>query len=437
MLRGVAAVALAAPACTMAAAAAFTQCRSEVANLPVVVVGSGAIGSAAAASLAARGIKVVVIDEGHNVRSSWGDSRAAGLELGYTGLHRDMVIRSVQLWQDLQAEEDCGEHGRSPLLYPNQTLELKEIKKAHRGETMRLRDGQRRLTGREARAQFPGLRISAEKECVLDEQTLCLSANHCLHALQDRAKRHGAVFYHGEQVVRIDRERKVLLTDEGSSVEYSSLVLTAGPWTNRTLASATLRCLPLFVSAEQVHYLVPKPGHDLADFSLGKLPVVAGRVGLTTPGGVSTEFLVYTVPILPGGKEAVKCATHAQGELMSTPEFQLKPGSATSEMGGGRFFRRGLRTSQPGHDELDEFQHKIVSYFVEKVVPGLDAARPKLVCRCLYTNTEDGEFVVGPHPQDPDVLLATGFNGEGFKFAPVVGECLACLLYTSPSPRDS
>jgi glycine/D-amino acid oxidase-like deaminating enzyme len=46
---------------------------------------------------------------------------------------------------------------------------------------------------------------------------------------------------------------------------------------------------------------------------------------------------------------------------------------------------------------------------------------------CLYTNTADQHFVVAIHPRHPQVVLACGFSGHGFKFAPVIGEVLADL----------
>jgi glycine/D-amino acid oxidase-like deaminating enzyme len=49
---------------------------------------------------------------------------------------------------------------------------------------------------------------------------------------------------------------------------------------------------------------------------------------------------------------------------------------------------------------------------------------------CLYTNSLDGDFVVGLHPAHGNVAMACGFSGHGFKFAPVIGEALADLATT-------
>ena len=49
---------------------------------------------------------------------------------------------------------------------------------------------------------------------------------------------------------------------------------------------------------------------------------------------------------------------------------------------------------------------------------------------CMYTSTPDEHFVIGRHPRHPQVLVACGFSGHGFKFAPVIGEILADLATT-------
>jgi glycine/D-amino acid oxidase-like deaminating enzyme len=55
---------------------------------------------------------------------------------------------------------------------------------------------------------------------------------------------------------------------------------------------------------------------------------------------------------------------------------------------------------------------------------------------CLYTMTPDGHFVIGEHPLYPQVKLAAGFSGHGFKFCPVVGEILADLVTDGHSRHD-
>ncbi|MHB8574647.1 MAG: FAD-dependent oxidoreductase, partial [Dehalococcoidia bacterium] len=52
---------------------------------------------------------------------------------------------------------------------------------------------------------------------------------------------------------------------------------------------------------------------------------------------------------------------------------------------------------------------------------------PRRTAVCMYTNTPDEHFAIGLHPNHPQVAIAAGFSGHGFKFAGVMGEVLADL----------
>jgi sarcosine oxidase len=53
---------------------------------------------------------------------------------------------------------------------------------------------------------------------------------------------------------------------------------------------------------------------------------------------------------------------------------------------------------------------------------------------CLYTNAPDRDFIVGPLPDQPNVILVSACSGHGFKFAPALGE-LGADLATATPPR--
>ena len=43
--------------------------------------------------------------------------------------------------------------------------------------------------------------------------------------------------------------------------------------------------------------------------------------------------------------------------------------------------------------------------------------------RCLYQNSPDLQMMVGAHPADARVVVACGFSGGGFQFAPRSAPC--------------
>jgi monomeric sarcosine oxidase len=75
---------------------------------------------------------------------------------------------------------------------------------------------------------------------------------------------------------------------------------------------------------------------------------------------------------------------------------------------------------------IDPAEQARLQAFLSAHVPGVSRRLTRHET-CLYTMTPDGHFLVGPHPRHPQVALAAGLSGHGFKFAPVLGEILADL----------
>ena len=45
----------------------------------------------------------------------------------------------------------------------------------------------------------------------------------------------------------------------------------------------------------------------------------------------------------------------------------------------------------------------------------------------MATDTPDADFIIDTHPEHPDVVVAAGFSGHGFKFVPVIADIAADL----------
>jgi sarcosine oxidase len=92
------------------------------------------------------------------------------------------------------------------------------------------------------------------------------------------------------------------------------------------------------------------------------------------------------------------------------------------------FFRAGGVPCDP--DTLDRHvRGEEISFareYLAAYVPAL-AGRCLATDVCMYTNTPDEHFVIGLHPDHPQVSFASPCSGHGYKFATVVGEILADL----------
>ena len=61
-------------------------------------------------------------------------------------------------------------------------------------------------------------------------------------------------------------------------------------------------------------------------------------------------------------------------------------------------------------------------------IPG--AARGQVVLKrtCMYAMTPDEDFIIESMPGSDRIVVAAGFSGHGFKFAPVIGQLVSSLL---------
>jgi sarcosine oxidase len=90
-------------------------------------------------------------------------------------------------------------------------------------------------------------------------------------------------------------------------------------------------------------------------------------------------------------------------------------------------------------DHMDREAHRededVLRRFTARYFP--EAAGPTMSLKtCLFTNTPDEHFILDLHPSFPQVSLAAGFSGHGFKFCSVVGEIMADLAQQGHSRHD-
>jgi len=190
-------------------------------------------------------------------------------------------------------------------------------------------------------------------------------------------------------------ERAVAWQARGDGVEVRTdrgrytaghLVVTAGPWAGAVLADLGL---PLQVERNVMYWFRPP---DPGPFAPGRFPVFIYEY--------RRDAFIYGFPQVGG--EGVKVAHHHSGQFC-TPET----------------IRRDV-----GPEEVQRMRE-----LLGRTLPDLGGEVGQTAA-CMYTNTPDGHFIIDRHPHHPQVTVACGFSGHGFKFAPVVGEILAELAVT-------
>ena len=350
-----------------------------------IVIGVGGMGSAAACELARRGRRVLALEQfalGHDRGSSHGHTRIIRRAYYEHPDYVPLVCRAFERWYDLEqrqgihllTESPCLSIGRSdsPMIAGvRASAEQHHLPVEH-------------LSATELRHRFPAFRFDDSYVGVLERSAGFLYVEDCVQAHACEAVRLGATIQDNEPVISWKAgEREVIVETHAGRYTAARLIITAGPWAGQVLAR---RGAFLRVMRQIVQWFGTRDDHL---FRRDVFPVYI----IDTQNG---HF--YGFPLL--NANGVKVAQHYGAPEVSSP----------SEI---------ERTASPEDEET-------VRAFLREHLPAVDGPRHRAAV-CIYTLTPDRHFVIDLHPDYPNVALAAGFSGHGFKFASVVGEILADL----------
>ena len=353
-----------------------------------IVVGLGGMGSAAAYHLARRGKKVLGLERhapAHDRGSSHGESRIIRQAYFEGAEYVPLLFRAYDLWEDLKREtgEDlmtlCG-----GLFIGPESGELVSGSIASADE----HDLPYEILGpAELKLRFPVFEPGSETVALFEKRAGFVRPERTVGAHLDRAASLGAQLRFGERVVSWEASGSgVRVRTEGGVHEAGRLVVAAGAWAGELLSDLGL---PLEVTRQILFWFRPRGGVEA--FAPGRLPI-----WIYEPDDGN---MFYSFPAVDGADTVKAAFFRADG----TP---ADPDTIDREV----------------HDDEVEF----IRGYLGQHVPDLDgefvAART-----CMYTNTPDQHFVVSTHPDHPQVAVAAGFSGHGYKFCSVIGEILADL----------
>jgi sarcosine oxidase len=361
---------------------------------PIVVVGLGAMGAAACAHLARRGVPVVGLEQytpAHDLGSSHGGSRLARRAYFEHPAYVPLLERAFRQWQQLGAETgvSCLHRVGVLLVGKADSAVLNGSRRSAECHDIPVRS----LDPDELRATYPQFRFSSDMHALLEPGAGFVVPEHGVRAHLDLARRHGADLRYGTRVTGIDADRRIahVCTDRGN-IRARRVVVTAGAWTGKLLPTlaAAVRLEP-----QRKHIVWFSPS-DPQPFASSRLPAWA-----IDDGGACGPGFYYGVPTWPGqiGPAGVKVGFHGHGTPVDVERFERTPDPRVIER-----FRRDVRRFLPG---------------VGESVSG--------AATCLYTMSPDEHFVIDRLPGAETIVFAAGFSGHGYKFAPVIGELLADL----------
>jgi sarcosine oxidase len=366
----------------------------ETLNAKNVIVGAGAMGSAAAYHLAKRGEPVVLIEQfalGHDRGSSHGAARITRHSYADPAYAR-LMPAAFRAWKGLEA--DAGEtvfFRTGGVSFSPPGVDYSGKVAANLAE---LGVPHWRSSGNAWNALYPAYSLPGDYDVVFEPDAGILAAARAVALMVRLARQHGGertqVLEHTPvRRIELDGERPVVVTDL-ARIRADRLIVSAGAWVKQLLPELAVA---LEVTRQQVMYVRPV---DATPFGLGRFPVFIYK-------GAADEDAFYGMPAFLN--VGVKIARHG-GPVVNADSVDRTPSELAIET-----LRR----------------------FLARHVPKLAEASLSQIEVCLYTVAPKDQFQVDFLPGRSDVLVASPCSGHGFKFSCLIGGVLADLAISGES----
>lgn len=350
-----------------------------------IVLGVGGMGSAACFELARRGRRILGIEQFplvHARGSSHGHTRIIRTAYAEHPDYVPLAKRAFERWYEL--ERITGRHLLTDCPCLNAGVPGSELVEGVRTSVREHGLSAEELSGDEINRRFPAFRFPPKFSGVVEQSAGFLYVEECVRAHIDGALSFGAVIRAEEPVQswKLVGNGVEVATTHGT-YSAAKLIVTAGAWATRLLANMGVR---LAVMRQVLLWFDPRERVEL--FQRNRFPVFIADV----PGGP-----IYGLPAIDSF--GLKVARHYNAPELPNPD--------------------GVNW------DVTRADHEPIRPILDEYLPGLGACTKGQVC--MYTVTPDKHFVIDQHPEYPQVSVACGFSGHGFKFASTVGEVLADL----------
>ena len=361
----------------------------------VIVVGAGINGVTSAIELKKRGHKVTLVDPGplpHPLAASTDISKAVRAAYGPDEDYTALADRCIELWRKWSIEFGIELYHETGVLFVCQRpmrpgdFEYESCRvleeQGHRFE---------RFNSATFHQRFPAFAPNRFQDGFFDPDAGFVESGRVVATLIEHAKSLGVELREQAKFIALDESDnrvKGVLLEGPQRIAGDAVVMAAGAWTPYLLPFTKNF---LRATGHPVFHLKP----DTPDLFLPeRFPFFGADISTTG---------YYGFPLNQG---VVKIANHGAGREMS-------PDSP----------KRVVTTE----DEND------LREFLRSTIPALTEAAIVYTRVCMYCDTNDGDFWIAPDPERPNLVIATGDCGHGFKFAPVLGEIVADALEAKPN----
>jgi sarcosine oxidase len=363
-----------------------------------IVVGLGAVGSAALYQSAKLGVKVIGIDRfvpPHDQGSSHGETRITRQAIGEGREFVPLVLRSNEIWEELEAAT-----GRS-LLTRNGGLVLASagIHGSHHGSNAFLGETidaaksfgipHEQLTTEEIRHRYPQFELIAGEQGYFEPGAGFLRPEACIETQIAEAQQLGARVLASETVIALSQKSgAVEVATNRATYSAAKVILTAGPWIAKFLPHQYAS--HFLVYRQTLCWFALKQNRNR--YTSERFPIF---IWIT---GNELQDMLYGFPAINGPDGGIKVATERYDNTVDPDTVS--------------------------RDVSKQSVAQMYSHYIRPRLPDV-SSRCLRTATCLYTVTPDAKFVIDYADEHQNVLFASACSGHGFKHSPAVGEALA------------
>ena len=364
-----------------------------------IILGLGAVGSAAIYQLAKRGSRVLGIDQfspPHDQGSTHGDTRITRQAIGEGVHYTPLALRSYELFREIEQETGADlltVTGGLIISSDDVTVETHVLGFFENtiAAAQAYNISHELLDASEIRHRYPQFLTGDHERAYYEPGAGFLRPEACVRAQLTLAERYGAELHRGERAISYARvgDAIELKTDRGT-YGAERLILSAGPWLPEIIAEPYRHIFT--IRRQLLHWFDVTAA--ARQFEPVRCPVFIWQF-------VGDRAGFYGFPAVDGPAGGIKVAA-AQYETPTTPESADRSVSDVEE-------------------------HAMY----ERCVNGRLADVGPTCLRsltCLYTCTPDSGFVIDNDPADDRVIIASPCSGHGFKHAAAIGEAIAELV---------
>ena len=365
-----------------------------VQHFDCVVIGVGGMGSSTVYNLAKRGQKVLGLekfDVPHSEGSSHGVNRIIRLAYYEDSSYVPLLRRAYEMWSDI--ETIAGEQ----LLFKIGSIDTAPSgHEVFEGSLQSCLDhdlSHEVLNHEQINERFPGYQMPPGQMGLYQRDGGFVLSERAIVAYVNAAVTEGAEIHARESVVKWEKEGDgVRVFSDRSEYTADRLVITAGAWVAGMVPSLEELATP---ERQVLAWLQPD---DPSLFTPERFPVFNAYFD----EGRYYGFPVYDIP-------GFKIGRYHHLEEVTDPDNVERGVTAEDE--------------------------EILRVAAERYFPKANGTLMTLKT-CLFTNTPDEHFIIDLLPDNPQVAVAAGFSGHGFKFASVVGEILGDLVLDGRTRHD-